>query len=121
MYSDTPRVTFECRINKIAATEDEISHLTVVWQRSDNDSNLFYYLSMDDTFNPLPGYSVLLMNITDINDLPVMVRCQAVFTSLTGAKEIFATSNTAHVNIIETSGDAIIVHNITLCHVICTL
>ena len=48
-----------------------------------------------DIFNPLPGYSILVMDRDDT--LPIMVHCQAVFTPLMGDDMVVATSNIAYI------------------------
>jgi len=105
VFSDTARVAFECRINTFVASEDDISRLTIIWQGS-SDGSSFSDFSNNTVFNPLPGYSVFVMDIIDINTLPVMFRCQAVFRPVTGGDMTIATSSIAYiVNITDILGN----------------
>ena len=64
-----------------------------------------------DIFNPLPGYSILVMDYDDT--LPVMLRCQAVFTSLMGDDMVVATSNIAYIVIL---GKCYCLYCVLVCH-----
>ena len=68
-----------------------------------------------DIFNPLPGYSILVMDYDDT--LPVMLRCQAVFTPLMGDDMVVATSNIAYiVNITDILGKCYCLYCVLVCY-----
>ena len=93
IYSDTMRVAFECRINTFIATQDDASRLNIVWEGS--SSNDTFTMLSGGIFNQLQGYSVLVMDYDDT--LPVMFRCQAMFTPLVGDDMVVATSEVAYI------------------------
>ena len=103
IHSDTTRVAFECRINTFIATQNDSSRLLIVWEGS-SANDTFTMFSGDDIFNPVPGYSILVMDYDDT--LPVMFRCQAVFTPLMGDDMVIATSEVAYIiNITDILGE----------------
>ena len=96
LYSDTARVAFECRINTFVATECDNSLLSIVWEGSDDPDGSFTALTINaNTFSPLPGYSIFVMD-SNLNSLPGMLRCQAVL-SLPGEDMVVATSEVAYI------------------------
>ena len=96
LYSDTARVAFECRINTFVATECDNSLLSIVWEGSDDPDGSFTELT-DDTniFNPLPGYSIFVMD-GNLDTLPGIIRCQAML-SMSGEDMVAATSEVAYI------------------------
>lgn len=95
MYSDTSRVAFECRIDTFVATADDGTRLSIVWEGSNGSGDPFATLSIGNTFSPLPGYSVFVVD-GNIDTLPVMFRCQAMFSPVMGDNMTVATSDVAY-------------------------
>ena len=116
IFSDTMRVAFECRINTFVATQDDANRLNIVWEGS--SSNDTFIMLSSDIFNPLPGYSVLVMDYDDT--LPVMFRCQAMFTPLVGPDMVVATSEVAYiVNITDILGKFYYLYCVLVCYSLC--
>ena len=96
LYSDTARVAFECRINAFVATESDTSRLSIVWEGSNDPDGLFTVLTDDtNTFSPLPGYSIFVMD-GNLDTLPGILHCQAML-SMSGEDMVVATSAVAYI------------------------
>ena len=89
------------------AVEEDTSRLRIIWEGSNGSNDSFAELSSNNIFAPLPGYSIFVMD-NNLDILPVMVRCRAVFIPAMGGNMTVATSDVAYIMSTEGSGNCVV-------------
>ena len=92
------RFAFECQIDTFARNENDFNRMRIEWEGAfSNMSEVFHTQDSENTFNPLPGYSILVVDTNDSfmdrDMFPDRYRCRAVFISQDGMEVTVATSD----------------------------
>ena len=100
VFVNSPRIAFECRINTFAETEDDFNLMRIEWESANSSApNDFTTITQGMILNPLPGYSVLIIDTMDVTSELDVYRCQAVFMLSNGTNITMATSDLAYLNL----------------------
>lgn len=100
VYVNSPRIAFECRINTFAKTEDNFDLMRIEWESANSTApDDFSPVTQGMTFDPLPGYSVLIIDTMDVGSELDVYRCLAVFTLSNGTNITMAMSDSAYLNL----------------------
>ena len=95
VHRTTPRFAFECQIDTFARTESDFNRMRIEWVGVFSSvPEVFHTQDSENTFNPLPGYSILVVDTNDlfIDSFPDTYWCRAIFITQNGLEVIVATS-----------------------------
>ncbi|XP_065905337.1 hemicentin-1-like isoform X3 [Dysidea avara] len=100
VFVNSPRIAFECQINTFAETEDDFNLMRIEWESTNSSApNDFTTITQGMILNPLPGYSVLIIDTMDVTSELDVYRCQAVFMLSNRTNITMATSDSAYLNL----------------------
>jgi len=91
------RFAFECQIDTFAETESDFQRMRIEWHGRFSSATGFEVSEIQDSqniFNPLPGYSILVVDTFNIpiDMFPDQYWCRAVFILQNGSEVTVATS-----------------------------
>ena len=92
VHRTTQRFAFECQIDTFARN---VNGTRIEWECAfSNAPDVYEIQDHKNVFNPLPGYSILVVDIVDIpiDMFPDIYRCIAIFILQNGTEVIVATS-----------------------------
>ena len=95
VHRTTTRFAFECEIDVFARNESDFNRTRIEWEGASSSApDLYQTQDNQNVFNPLPGYSILVIDTNGllIDMFPDRYRCIAVFTLQDGSEVIAATS-----------------------------
>ena len=95
VHRTTQRFAFECQIDTFARNESDLNRTRIEWECAfSNTPDVYEFQDRQNVFNPLPGYSILVVDIVDIpiDMFPDIYWCIAIFILQNGTEVIVATS-----------------------------
>jgi len=100
VYVNSPRIAFECRINTFAETIADFDLMWIQWEATNfTTPDDFNPVTQGMIINPLPGYSVLIIDTMDVTNELDVYHCLAVFKLSNGTNITVATSDSAYLNL----------------------